>query len=161
MPKRQVREICCRYGKTLYGAVQAPIMLVMASVLKAQIEVLAKQLQPHGTTPNDVEEAVAVLLFLYEQILSREHRLADRQPPAPTADRQLVIALYRNWLEGADQILPLLRELKSHGQQFSKTPSLVKACVRARGLIAATLPRNEAGQNLPLEEVQRELQGRA
>ena len=127
----------------------------MSSLLQGQIDFLDEQLGSlhvqDGHSLGDVEEAVELLLLLYEQIRIAEHRVA--------ADPSSIILLYVHWLRGADQITPVFRALKARGHRLVKTPEFMKACLRARAVSSGTISSATA-RALPLEEVQRELQGR-
>ena len=128
----------------------------MSSLLQGQIDFLDEQLGSlhwqSEHSPGNVEEAVGLLLALYEQIHVAELRVA--------ADPASIRSLYEHWLRGADQTTPLLRDLKASGHRLSKTPEFMKACLRARAVCSRAMP-SATSRATPLEEVQRELQGRA
>ena len=137
----------------------------MPSLLEGQIDVLGRQLQSltpqsHHSLAN-VEQAIVLLLFLYEQIFAAEQQVTDRAADDSAMERKSVLALYDRWLYSADLILPMLRERKSLGHAFAQTPILMKACLRARGVVASARRIGRPSHAEPLDEVQRELQGRA
>lgn len=133
----------------------------MPSLLEAQIDFLGRQMQAMPIDPvqslRDVEQAVAVFLSFYEQIQTAEEHATGT---GVVTDRESVLLLYEHWLRSADHILPMLRELKQRGDAIpQQTPELLKASMRARGIITSAARTGEPSNARPLDEVQRELQG--
>jgi hypothetical protein len=127
----------------------------MGSILAKQIDFLGGQVQSlpvSDQTVEQIEDAMAVSLSLFDQILTSSQR-----PSGPTRN-----ALIEQWLRSAEAILPPLRDLKQQGSALSKTAPFMRALLQAR---AAMANRNQAAasssKRASLDEVERELQRRA
>ena len=145
MPVRQMVSACCHSGKM--GLFDLGYLKAM-SILEGQIDFLAGQVKalPSQDPPSiaqDIAEAVALSLSMFERILSAQSSMTS------LAD------LYRHWLVGADSILVLLRSLKSNVPRDDRR-QFMRAYLKAKAAIASYESPSQKSRSL--DEVMGELQ---
>jgi hypothetical protein len=150
----------------------------MSQFLSEQLDFLGKQAhsetwrEEHDAAMicRDVEDAVAVAVQLKERI----DRMAECDPRLRPGkwDEEAALSYvpwYQRWFEHAGPILATVKRLKRQGYVVVGTDAFVRTYLSAKMFAVdfdktlAAIRRVESGQSdgKPLEEVMRELQGRA
>jgi hypothetical protein len=126
------------------------------AILESQIGFLRSQvraLQPpkDGRFSEELAEAVAVSLSLADRVRASARRLVDNS--------EAVKSLYLRWLEGAEEIIPLLRACKL-AVEIEDRRRFMHTILEARAVVTRVEPCPTL-HSVPLEEVGRALQHRS
>jgi hypothetical protein len=126
------------------------------AILESQIRFLRTQVRELSgskleSSGNELAEAVALSWSLFERVRASVKRHAT--------DSTIVCEHYRQWLVGAEEIIPLLRTFKA-AVSIDDRRRFIHTVLEARAAVAREdiLP---GSRTIPLDEVGRELQHRS
>jgi hypothetical protein len=112
----------------------------------------------------DLEQWVALGLFLYERVMDIDRRWSTDPQRIPAAEVQ---ALYRRWHAASEHFLPLIRRLEAAGETLCAAEEFRKAMAFASiqaswdlERIVKSVRQVEQGRTRPMAEVMDELRRR-